>query len=62
MIFTHANVQTRIVDCTALTDDNVTGLYDFFAELLDAKAFGMRLTAVLGTGLTFLVCHNLFLL
>lgn len=47
MIFTHANVQTRIVDCTALTDDNVTGLYDFFAELLDTKAFGMRLTAVL---------------
>jgi len=59
VILAHAHVQTRVVNSTALTHDDVAGLYDFLAELLDTKTFGMRLTTVLRTGLTFLVCHNL---
>jgi hypothetical protein len=60
VVLTHAHVEARVVSGTPLTDDDVAGLYDFLAELLDSEPFGMRLTTVLGTGLTFFVCHNLF--
>ena len=59
MIFTHTYVQARVVGSAPLTDDDVTGLYDLLAELFDTESLGMGLTTVLGTGLTFLVCHNL---
>ena len=62
MIFAHTHIEARVVDGAPLAYDDVTGLYDLFAKLLDAEPLGMGLTAVLGTGLTFLVCHNLFLL
>ena len=59
VVLAHTDVEARIVHGAPLADDDVAGLYDFLAELLDTEPFGMRLTTVLGTGLTFLVCHNL---
>jgi hypothetical protein len=49
VIFTHADVEARIVGGTPLAYDDVAGLYDLFAELLDAESLGMGLTTVLGT-------------
>ena len=62
VVLTHTDIGIRVVDGTTLTDDDVTGLHDLTAELLKTESFGMRLTTVLGTGLTFFMCHNLNLL
>ena len=58
MVLAHTDVQAGIVGGAALTDDDVAGFHDFLTELLDAESLGMGLTTVLGTGLTFFVCHN----
>jgi hypothetical protein len=60
VVFAHTDVEVGIVGSTPLTDDDVAGLYDLAAELLDAETFAVRFTSVLGTGLTFFMCHNVF--
>ena len=58
VVFAHTDVLVGIVDSTPLTDNDVAGFNDLAAELLEAETLAMGLAAVLGTGLTFLVCHN----
>ena len=62
VVLTHADVAARVVDGATLTDDDVAGLHGLFTEFLDTKTLALRLAAVLGTGLTFLMCHNVVLL
>ena len=57
MVLTHADVLTGIVHRAALTDDDVARLGELAAEQFDAESFAFRLTAVLRTTYTFLVCH-----
>jgi hypothetical protein len=58
VVLAHTDILVGIVDGTALTDDDIAGLDDLATEFLESETFAMGLTTVLGTGLTFLVCHN----
>ena len=62
MVLADSDVLVRIVHGTSLADDDVSGLYDLSAELLETESFALRLTPVLGTTLTFFMCHFSFLL
>lgn len=57
VVFTDTHVLTRIVNSTALTDDDVACLSELTTEKFDSESFAFRLTAVLGTTYTFFVCH-----
>lgn len=57
VILAHADVFTGVVDRAALTDDDVARLCELAAEQFDAESLAFRLTAVLRTTYTFLVCH-----
>ena len=58
MVFAHADILTGIVNRAALTDDDVARLCELAAEQFDTEPFAFRLTAVLRTTYTFLVCHD----
>ena len=49
MILAHTDVAVGIVDGAPLTDDDIAGLYDLTAKLLEAQALALRLATVLGT-------------
>ena len=57
VIFAHAYVLAGVVYRTALANDDVAGFRELAAEQFDAESFALRLTAVLRTTYTFLVCH-----
>ncbi len=57
MVAADANAFTRVMFCTALTHDDVTGDSFLTTEQFNAKALAYRVAAVLGTTYTFLVCH-----
>ena len=57
VVLAHADVLARIVYRTALTNDDVTCLCELTAEQFHAESLAFRLTAVLRTTYTFLVCH-----
>ena len=57
MILAHAYILAGVVNRAALTDDDVARLCELTAEQFDAESLAFRLTAVLGTTYTFLVCH-----
>ncbi len=57
MILAHTYILTRVVDCTALTDDDVTGDALLTAKNLNAKSFAFAFTTIAGTTNTFFVCH-----
>ncbi len=59
VIFTHAYVCARTVNSTALTADDVACLSELTTENFNAESLAFRLTAVLRTTYTFLMCHNL---
>ena len=49
MILAHTDVAVGIVDSASLTDDDIAGLYDLTAKLLETQALALRLTTVLRT-------------
>ena len=57
VVLAHAYVLAGIVHRSALTNDNVARLCELTAEQFDAESLAFRLTAVLRTTYTFLVCH-----
>ncbi len=59
VVFTHAYVCARTVNSTALTADDVASLSELTTENFNAESLAFRLTAVLRTTYTFLMCHNL---
>ena len=62
MVFTHTYIISRMVHCTALTHENVTGSCSLTPEYLHAQPFTFRFTAVLRTTNTFFMCHFLLIL
>ena len=58
VVLAHAYVEAGVVDCAALTLDDVAGLAGLTTENLDAEALALRLTSVLRTTYTFFVCHD----
>jgi hypothetical protein len=59
VIHPDAYVKTRMMLGATLADNDIAGNGLLAAEQLNAKAFAVRLAAVLGTSFTFLVCHGL---
>lgn len=57
VIFTDTHVFTGVVNRAALTNDNVARLCELATEQFDAESLAFRLTSVLRTTYTFLVCH-----
>ena len=57
----HAHILTGVMYGTPLAYDDVAGYGSLSGEDLHAQAFAFRITAVLGTTDTFLVCHLLSL-
>lgn len=49
MVPTHSDILAGIVDSASLTDDDIAGLYDLTAKLLETQALALRLTTVLRT-------------
>ena len=41
VVLAHTDVPVRIVDCTALTDDDIAGLNDLAAEFLETQALAL---------------------
>ena len=62
MVLTHANILARIVDSTALTDDDVAGDARLTAKDFHAQTFAFGFTTVTGTTDTFFMSHNIFFL
>ena len=58
VVLTHTYILTGVVYRTTLADDDVAGLSELTAEQLDTESLALRLTAVLRTTYTFLVCHS----
>jgi hypothetical protein len=54
-----SNILTGVINCTALTDNDITGDSRLTAENLYSKAFTVGVPAVLYTAFTFFVCHFL---
>lgn len=59
VVFTHTYVLTRVMYCTSLTYQNISGLGILTAENFDTQSFAFRFTTVLRTTNTFLMCHFL---
>ena len=57
MILAHAYVFTRMVHCTALALDDVACFSVLATKNLNTESFAFRLTSVLRTTYTFLMCH-----
>ena len=57
VVLAHAHVLTRVVHCATLTLDDVAGFAILTAENLNSESFAFRLTTVLRTTYTFLMCH-----
>ena len=57
MVFAHTYILTGVVYRTALAYDDVARLCELTAEQFDAESLALRLTAVLRTTYTFLVCQ-----
>ena len=57
VILAHTHVYTRVVNSTALTLDDVSGLNLLATENLNSESFAFRLTTVLRTTYTFFMCH-----
>ena len=47
VISTHTYVQTGVVCCTSLTDEDIAGFYHLRSEFLKTKTFALGFTAVL---------------
>ena len=60
VVLTHTYILTGVVNRTTLADDDVAGLSELTAEQLDTESLALRLTAVLRTTYTLLVCHVFF--
>ncbi len=58
-ITTHTDIKARMVYCSALTDDDVSGDSGLTAEDFYAKALALRVTAVFYAAFPFFVCHIL---
>ena len=61
VVASHADVLSCVVFGASLAYDDVAGYGSLSGEDLHAQAFAFRITAVLGTTDTFLVCHLLSL-
>lgn len=59
VVFTHTYVLTRVMYCTSLTYQNVSGFGILTTENFDTQSFAFRFTTVLRTTNTFLMCHFL---
>ena len=59
VIAAHTHVGTRMMDGATLADDDVTRLAGLSTPNLHAETLARRLTAVLRTTYTFLMCHTL---
>lgn len=57
VILAHAYVEAGMVDCAALTLDDVACLGKLTTKNLNTESFAFRLAAVLRTTYTFLMCH-----
>ena len=57
VVLAHAYVEARVVHCAALTFDDVACFGVLTAKNLHSESFAFRLTAVLRTTNTFLMCH-----
>ena len=62
MIFTHANVLTRIVYRTTLTDDDIASHTFLTAKNLNTQTFAFGFATVTGTTDTFFMSHNIYVL
>ena len=60
VILADTYVLARIVDSTSLANDDVASFSELTTEKFDAESLAFRLTAVLRTTYTFLVCHILY--
>ena len=59
VVFTHTYVLTRVMYCTSLTYQDISGLGILTTENFDTQSFAFRFTTVLRTTNTFLMCHFL---
>jgi len=57
MVTTKSDVDARMKASPALTNNNIAGRHFLATIDLHAKAFTLRIAAVLGTAACFLVCH-----
>lgn len=57
MVFTHAYIETRVVNSAALTLDDVASLALGATENFNTETFALRFAAVLRTADTFFMCH-----
>lgn len=62
MVLSHSDVFARIVDRTALTDNDVAGDAGLSAEDFHAQTFAFGFTTIAGTTDTFFMSHNIFVL
>ncbi len=58
VIVADSDIPARMIFGATLADDDVAGDHMLAAELLDAPALTVAVTAVATTALAFLVCHD----
>ena len=61
VVFAHADIFAGIVACAALANDDVACFGELTAKYLQSESLAFRLTTVLRTTYTFLMCHFLLI-